>query len=141
MARKLKKGSIAWHKDKAWKQFSKYIRLRDCLSTMGSQDEGMCYTCDRVYPFKSLQAGHFVDGRTASILFDENLVNAQCYSCNVMKSGNKDSYTPKMIHKWGLERVEQMWRQKNKVHQWTREELDDIRKNYKEEFEFIRDNN
>lgn len=141
MARKLKKGSIAWHKARAWKEFSKYIRLRDCLKTMSSQEEGMCYTCDRVYPFNKLQAGHFVDSRSAGVLFDENLVHAQCYSCNMMKAGNKDSYTPKMIKQWGLEKVEEMWRQKHIVHNWQRDELDEIKKKFKEEYEFIKVNN
>lgn len=139
--RKLKKDSIAWHKNRAWKAFSKYIRLRDCLVTMGSKEYGKCITCEREYPLTKLQAGHFIDGRSASILFDEEIVNAQCYGCNVMKAGNKDSYTPIMIEKYGLKKVEEFWRKKHIVHQWQRDELIEIKKKYEDEYKFIYDNN
>ena len=130
-----RKETIPKLKKKAWTEFSKYIRLRDCIKTTSTPDRGKCFTCDREYPFKQLQAGHFVDGRSATILFHEELVNAQCYSCNIHKSGNKDSYTPKMIHKFGLKKVEEFWVLAKQTHKWTKEELKDIRKKYKEEYQ------
>lgn len=74
-------------KSRAWQQFSKYIRLRDCIATTGGTSEGVCYTCGKTFPIESLQAGHMVSGRTNSVLFDEDNVRIQCYSCNVARSG------------------------------------------------------
>lgn len=47
----------------------------------------MCITCGLKYPFKKLQAGHFIPGRTDAILFDAVQVNAQCYRCNKLHQG------------------------------------------------------
>ncbi len=76
-------------KDKAWQSFSRYIRLRDCILTTGTKDEGVCFTCKDRLPINKLQAGHLVDGRTDAVLFDENNVKAQCYACNVAKHGKQ----------------------------------------------------
>lgn len=75
-------------KKSAWQSFSRYIRARDCLRFTGDIDEGRCVSCDRHYPFKKLQAGHFIGGRTSSVLFAEDIVYSQCYGCNIGKSGN-----------------------------------------------------
>lgn len=126
----MKKITIPKLKKQAWTEFSKYIRLRDCLKTTGDKTRGKCFTCEEVFTFKQLQAGHFIDGRGGSVLFHEDLVHGQCSGCNVFKHGNKDAYTPKMIEIYGLERVEEFWRLKNKPHQWTREELIFIKDKY-----------
>lgn len=83
-------------KDKAWSQFSRYIRLRDCINTTGTNTEGICYTCGKRLPINKLQAGHMISGRTNSVLFDEQSVQIQCYSCNVMKSGRQGLF---VLHK------------------------------------------
>lgn len=89
MAKKSKK-QLA--KEKAWSSFSRYIRLRDALRFTGDPDEGQCVTCLRTYPTKSLQAGHFIGGRTNAVLFAEDIVYSQCYGCNVGRSGNYLDY-------------------------------------------------
>lgn len=82
-----------------------------------------------------------MDGRNASILFDENLVHAQCYGCNIGKSGNKEVYIPKMIKKWGMSGWEKFMAQKRETHKWSVDELDGIAKEYREEFNMIKDLN
>lgn len=79
-------------KKKAWEAFSRYIRRRDCLRFTGDPDEGKCVSCDRHYPFKGLQAGHFIGGRGSAVLFAEDIVYSQCYGCNIGKSGNYLDY-------------------------------------------------
>ena len=79
-------------KDKAWDEFSAFIRVRDCLRTSGTLEEGVCISCHRAVPFKGSQAGHFIAGRTNAILLDEDLVHLQCYHCNVGLSGNYVEY-------------------------------------------------
>ena len=69
-------------KDKAWTAFSAYIRTRDCLRFTGDESEGMCITCKKGFPYKQLQAGHFVGGRGNAVLFREDIVYSQCAKCN-----------------------------------------------------------
>lgn len=128
-------------KKAAWKAFSRYIRLRDCLVTTGTKTHAKCVTCGRVYSFNELDAGHFIDGRGGSVLFDEDLVNAQCQGCNRFKHGNKDAYTPFMIKRYGLKKVEEFWALKNQIKSWSIEELEEIRKYYIEEFKNAYENN
>jgi hypothetical protein len=128
----VKKKSITKLKKDAWDMFSKYIRTRDCLEDGGTTEHGMCFTCGKVYPFKQLQAGHFVDGRTKPVLFNEDIVHSQCMQCNVFKKGNKDEYTPKMISIWGVDKVmEFLELRHNKDKTWRREELEEIYIKYK----------
>lgn len=93
-------------KDKAWDRFSIFIRTRDCIKYGGSLEDGMCVTCQRPYPFKKLQAGHFIGGRTNSILLDEDLVHAQCYGCNVGRGGAYVEYFVWMEEQYGREMID-----------------------------------
>ena len=56
-----------------------------------------------VYDFANLQAGHFIPGREDSILFDPACVHAQCYRCNVKRSGEWVKYFRFMEKKYGRE--------------------------------------
>ena len=96
-------------KRKLWKLFSIFIRLKECLETTGATDRGVCCTCNRIYHYKELQAGHFIDGRGNSVLFDEDLVHIQCWQCNCAKKGNKDAYTQYMVEKYGQEKVDRFY--------------------------------
>lgn len=84
--------SIKSAKQKAWREFSRFIRLRDCIRTTGSDEYGLCITCGKRVPFKSSQAGHFIAGRTNAVLFNEDIVHLQCYGCNVCKHGEQLEY-------------------------------------------------
>ncbi len=84
------KSDHAKAKENAWNSFSRYIRTRDCLRFTGTTTDGKCVTCNREYPFKSLQAGHFIQGRSGSVLFDERIVYSQCLTAdsNINMYGN-----------------------------------------------------
>ena len=88
-------------KMQVWKLFSRYIRLRDCLSTTGTTVRGKCYTCDIELPFTSLQAGHFVAGRHNGNLFSERGCHAQCAGCNIYKHSNPLVYRRRVIAEYG----------------------------------------
>lgn len=85
---KRKKNSCKYWKDKAWKAFSAFIRKR------GANLDGYvdCVTCGEPKHWKEMQAGHFIDGRNNTILYDERLVHPQCQRCNVWLGGNKVQY-------------------------------------------------
>ena len=98
-------------KTKAWDSFSIYIRTRDCLRFTGTVTDGICITCKRPYAFSQLQAGHFIQGRGNTVLFDERIVYSQCLGCNgnppYGKGGNYVEYFRFMIDEWGLEQIDE----------------------------------
>lgn len=98
-------------KDKAWEAFSIYIRTRDCIRFTGSPNEGKCVTCNLPFPFKKLQAGHFIPGRGNAVLFDERLVYTQCIGCNgnppYGKGGNYIQYFLFMEREWGRPKLDE----------------------------------
>ena len=73
-----KKQTISTLKKQSWQEFSKWIRLRDCVKTTGDTESGVCITCGKLIPFKQSQAGHFIAGRVNAVLFDEDIVHLQC---------------------------------------------------------------
>lgn len=113
MSKKKKEWTITKWKEYLWKEFSQYIRLRDCIKTTGSPDFGRCVTCERAYPRKKLQAGHFVSGRTDGILFDEDCVHAQCYRCNHKLQGDWPSYYRWAQKHLGQEKIEELIDKRN----------------------------
>ena len=98
---------------KAWKAFSRYIRLRDCLMTSGNLEYGKCVTCGNVFAIDRLQAGHFIPGRNNAILFDPRCVHAQCIGCNMYGGGKQPAYYEFMLQRYGREVVDELFRQAN----------------------------
>jgi len=108
-------------KGKAWKMFSLYIRLRDCLETTGSPDFFICPTCGLKFPASEGQAGHSIAGRGNSILLHEEIVHCQCRGCNM--TGQYHLYSLFMIKTYGLDHWEYLCRLKKlpkpiKPHEW-----------------------
>ena len=97
--------TITAQKNKLWKVFSIFIRMRDCLEATGTISNGRCCTCNRPYAFANLQAGHFIPGREDSILFDPTCVHSQCYRCNVVRSGEWVKYFRFMEKKYGRDYI------------------------------------
>lgn len=115
-------------KKKAWSEFSKYTRLRYADSN------GMCrcVTCGVSKHWKEQQAGHFIDGRTNSILFDERGVWVQCYGCNMCRSGNKVEYFRFMQETVGDEVIDELRSLKKKTVKYSYSDYDEIRLKYKQ---------
>lgn len=109
-AKPAKVHKLSWHKERAWKAFSLYVRTRDCLSYDPNAAElhAKCITCDYVYPLKQLQAGHFIPGRNNAVLFSEQGVHAQCNACNKYKKGNTHEYWPVMEALYGRETIDRL---------------------------------
>ena len=116
--KKVKVLTLSKAKDRAWKAFSRFIRLRDCWIDTKSL-ECHCVTCGRLYKFGStLHAGHFQPGRHANLLFDEEQVHAQCQICNRWRKGMWPEYYEYMVKRYGLERVQKMIASRNKIIQY-----------------------
>jgi hypothetical protein len=133
---KLKK--ISTLKKKAWRFFSEYIRLRDCLFTTGTLTHGKCITCGVRLPFKDLQAGHFISGRHNSYLFDEECTHAQCRTCNILKGGNPLEYRRQIIDLYGDGYDEVLEKRSHEIKKFTVEELENLIKELKEKISKLR---
>lgn len=99
--------------------------------------ECVCVTCGFAGPWKgnsigggSIESGHFLASRRASILFEESNVHPQCKYCNRHLSGNHGLYVSWMRHAYGQDEIDRLQRLKNEVRQFTREELVDMRIGY-----------
>jgi hypothetical protein len=87
----------------AWKWFAKYIKLRDALETTGDTQQARCYTCGELHPVEEMDAGHAIAGRTNGILFDEDIVKAQCRRCNRLEGGQSIAFKWKLIQEHGAD--------------------------------------
>jgi len=112
-----------------WDWVSKYIRLRD------SDENGWCKccTCDAVKNWKEMQAGHFISRRHNETAWDEKNIDAQCVSCNGYNHGEQYQHSVYIDKKYG-EGTAANLKIKSKITKKnpTDEELDDIKKHYKE---------
>ena len=121
-----KKLTVSKAKKKVWKEFSRYIRLRDTCK-LGTE----CYTCGKWGSFKKMHAGHFQPGRHNIFIFDERQVHAQCASCNTFKRGNWTAYYERMVKEYGQEETNQMIADRKKFKKFTVPELEEMYLKYK----------
>jgi hypothetical protein len=131
--RKLVKGnktkpSIAKLKKKCWSFFSRYIRLRDSLKTMGVPDRCKCCTCGGIFETwhgSCIQAGHFAPAsHHSSVYFYPKAVHGQCPRCNKWLNGNWPKYLEFMQKEYGQQTIDFILKERNFVHKWTRDELE-----------------
>lgn len=129
----MKKPSLKSLKKKTWAKCSEYIRRKYAAYN------GMvrCVTCGTVKHWKEMQAGHFIDGRNNAILFDERGIHPQCYSCNIMKHGNKIEYFKFMELNYGRALIDELCIQSKKTVKFTTWELEDIIKKYDEKIKLL----
>ena len=128
-------------KKKAWKAFSKFIRLRDAIKTTGTKTHLHCITCSRKYKAFGVgcaHAGHFIAGRNNSILIDEKFVNGQCPICNRWRGGIWVVYEQKMIEMWGEEAVKEVKLRSLQTKQVKAYEWLEIEKEYKDKYERLK---
>lgn len=138
MPKTAKKDTLKKHKDKAWKAFSLYIRLRDCLETTGTPYEGDCFTCYARIPFKGSQAGHFIQGRHNAVLFSEDGVHLQCPHCNLNPphglGGNYVQYFLHMEQLYGREFVDRLLFESKQTVVYKKPDYDEIADLYTEKY-------
>ena len=131
--KKRKKSPQKIAKAKAWKAFSLFIRI----SNADSNGIVKCVTCNISKHWKEVHAGHYVDGRNNTVLFNEKLVHPQCFHCNSKLAGclagNKIKYTFFMKEKYGytIEELNEIDNSKFHVKKYTISELQEIEEKYK----------
>lgn len=116
------KTTLSKEKKKTWDAFSKMVRVRD---------EGFgCCTCGKWYPWKTMQAGHFIPGRHNAVLFDERNVHGQCYICNIVHKGQGPKYYQFMLRRYGQAVIDELMELDRKVRQFTIPELQMMRQDF-----------
>ena len=123
-------------KDRAWKQFSMFIRLRDS----GPDGYGQCVTCQRNAHWRTMDAGHWITRAKEATLFDERNVHLQCKGCNKWQGGKPSEHKQAIIRKYGPAAPEEI--ETKSVRQCKRTENDYlfIEQTYRERVENIRTN-
>jgi len=137
--RRVKQPSKKTVKERAWYAFSQFIRTRDCLVTTGTPDRGKCITCGLEFPFKQLQAGHFIAGRHNANLFSEKGVHAQCRSCNIWKNGKPLEYRKAIIDLYGDGYDEVLEREAKEIKKYSMEDLTNLIEYYKIEIDKLKE--
>ena len=118
----------------AWSWFSKYMRTLRCMEEMGDAEFGRCVTCDEVKPYTKLDCGHFVNGRSDSVLFVEDNVACQCVGCNRFKSGQWVPFYDYQVRTFGIERVRELMALYYSDAKYSVEDFRDIAKIYREKY-------
>jgi len=103
--------------------FNKYIRLRD--------DGNLCVSCGKTINGVRHASHYLSAGGHSAVRFNTDNVWVSCFKCNVMLSGNGIEYRMRLINKIGIERVEWLENNGSIAKKWTREELQEIIKEYK----------
>jgi len=127
----LKKGkryNLSFYKKKLDQVFSKFIRQRDA----DSHGRVRCFTCGRIYHWKEIQAGHYISRQHLNLRWAEYNVHPQCVGCNVFKKGNMDVYAIALQAKYGLDILQELQRQKQKIRKFTIGELINLIDRYEE---------
>jgi len=112
------------------KIFNAYIRERD----KGKP----CISCGRT-ELKKVNAGHyFSSGGHKNVTFNEDNVHLQCEYCNQYLSGNLLNYQIGIEKRIGGERLLTLHEEAHKPRKYTREELKELMKEYKEKLKILK---
>lgn len=84
-------------KERAWTQFSMFVRLRDA----DEFGRAKCCTCGKRRYWREMDAGHYVTTAKEATKFDENNVHAQCKGCNKWQGGKPVEYEQFIDRKYG----------------------------------------
>tara|TARA_R110000851_G_scaffold162637_1_gene306514 strand:- start:13910 stop:14302 length:393 start_codon:yes stop_codon:yes gene_type:complete len=98
--------------------FSQYIRL----SNADNNGYCTCITCNKIFFWKEIQAGHFMSRKHYSIRWDERNVKPQCVACNVYRYGEQYKYSKKI----GDNESQELYNLSNKIVKFTSKELEDL---------------
>lgn len=130
-----KRLSIASLKTKAWRYFSRYVRLSN------ADYHGMCrcVTCGNRHHYKETQAGHYIHGNTKPTYFDERNVHCQCVKCNHHMGGNAVPYALFLENKYGVGILQELSIKATSGSGFKRDELEKIAEEYKQKCKVVED--
>ena len=89
-------------KAKLDKEFSLFIRLRDCMPNRYFR----CISCGQIKPFEQADCGHYFSRTHLATRFDENNCHAECRHCNRFKADHLEGYRVNLIIKIGQQKFD-----------------------------------
>jgi predicted HTH domain antitoxin len=110
--------------------FNKFIRLRDINLK--------CVSCDKPYDGNFHASHYFSVGHFPHLRFNELNVHGACVECNVHKHGNTAEYSINLPKRIGLDNYNKLLNQRIVKHKYTRSELQDLIKHYKEKIKELK---
>lgn len=114
----------------AQQTFNAYIRERD----KGKP----CISCGKTLVGK-FDAGHFYSsGGHKALTFHPWNVSGQCVECNQWKHGNLINYLEGIKERYGLAALQQLQRMSQETKKFTREELQELTKQYKQKIKQLK---
>ena len=122
---------------------AEYNKLRDAFAQSdtgttghkhdGTSDEGSYVPLIADLDAKNINAGHhFSANGYPNVRFNEDNIHNQCIYCNQHNSGNLLEYRKGLIAKIGQERYDKLEAESKSKKSYTKEELKNIIKNFKE---------
>ena len=97
--------------------FSQWVRL----SNADNNKNCICITCNKVFFWKEIQAGHFLSRKHYSIRWSEDNVKPQCVGCNVFKYGEQYKFSLFL----GKDAAEVLYLKSKEIVKFTNYELED----------------
>ena len=97
--------------------FSQWVRL----SNADNNKNCICVTCNKVFFWKEIQAGHFMSRKHYSIRWSEDNVKPQCVGCNVFKYGEQYKFSLFL----GKDAADVLYLKSKEIVKFTNYELED----------------
>lgn len=113
--------------DKADKQFSRYIRLRDAIPGGAFK----CISCGQFKRIEQADCGHFHSRKHMATRFDERNAHAECRACNRFSADHLIKYQENLIRKIGEEEFDELNILAKTTKKWEEFELKEMAKYYK----------
>ena len=108
--------------------------LQKAIRMEAADNDGFarCCTCGHYHQWQTMDAGHYVGGRSATVVLEESGIHPQCKECNLYKHGNQEAYQRWMLTHYGQAEIDRLLALRSTLRQWTREELLELRIAYKD---------
>ena len=113
-------------KAKLDKEFSLFIRLRDCMPNGFFR----CISCGQIKPFEQADCGHFHSRRHLATRFDEDNAHAECRACNRFSADHLIGYEKNLIAKIGKQKFDMLAAQAHQTRKYSDFELQELIKYY-----------
>ena len=113
--------------DKADRQFSRFIRLRDAIPGGAFR----CISCGQFKRIEQADCGHFHSRKHMATRFDELNAHAECRACNRFSADHLIKYQENLIRLLGQEQLDKMNLRANGIKQWSETDLKELSKHYK----------
>ena len=121
------KSNLTKAKEKLWKVFSEYIRLRDSKDGYNT-----CVTCGKVINWKyETDAGHFRSRKNNATFVHEKNVHPQCKGCNIR--GEEYVHGKYIDARYGEGTADELTDLSRTTYKFSIYELEELTEHYKEE--------